>query len=673
MVKMVGAGAGGGGGNYSLKVDTSESGCAAITGTDTTGNSGSYAIYEPASNLCVTKYNQVSNPETYKTTVMTNRLDINCTSNYTHTCSSNQNSMKYPYSGCSRPVCTHVGAKAACQVLASRTGLPWRLPKYEEMQKWTNSYKTLALCTNGNYNTAVFNEVATCAPSAALYSGSCAIDNDPGCIPGAWPRDVWAEEIMNEKYSYRGYLGAGWEYGPDFNGGPHTVRCVLEKTYNYYTGGGSSSGQYLEFEIPQKALKTATKNGNAVLYIVPQNGGKSGQKNENGYRSTLESAVLLYDNKNTYIQGTVVYNGYAGGAATTSADGVASTFPPKHVCWYFDSTNPLYANLNNPIVECRSFPELISYSGGNSGSGITGGASVWPGGGNYGAGGNGGTCELGADGNPKCTTGEGGKGGRVEVYFKHAYPGAGGSGGNAGSFLHIKNIQVKAGDKIKIQAGKAGSGGAPDNSGTAGGNSVVEFPNGKKYEVLGGKPALAGTLANPSTGAFAKSGNIENITENDVITPSTRALLQNGDEVYPATAEEMALLKGLKAQETTDINTQRLSGGNGGVNSKISGLAGVRGIPCGGYSTTPVVINKTKYSCGADKQLSSTDYNPTPLYRTLTEDDLKIKISNYIHNYAPGGTGGGGGAWSNDFNDTSEKIGRGQDGMGGYVIIYFSS
>jgi len=642
-VRLVGGGAGGGGGNYGYKFNPSASVCKnyGIGKKDTNNNMGSASnpltVYDPANNLCITRFNQ--------------KTASGCKA--------------YSQNNYSTVYCTHSEAIRACDefstAMQEQVGT-WMLPTKAQQENWTSSFL-----------------------SSASNLGGCDGDKDhtPYCpVWGGYPYFIWSDTVRSISSASTCYYGSSLMAGNkiiesycktsayDDHG---SVRCARGAEYLFYKGGGASSSSFLEYEIPKKVIKQAAESGNGKLRFHAQNGGKSGEYNKNGFRPGWETWAGLYDSAGNYLQAVALYAGYSGAAATTDADGGVGKPIFLEMCWNKDVSNDDYNNGDkSKSVECSQIPGIISYKKGISGSGVTGGASVWPGG-TYGAGGNGGVCQLGDDGNPKCTAGTGGRGGRVEIYFKYAYPGAGGSGGNAGSFLHIKNIQVKPGDRIKIQAGKAGTGGMPDNGGGAGGNSIVEFPNGKKYEVIGGKPALPGSLANPATGAFAKSGNIENIAANDVITPSTRALLQSNDEVYPLTTEERALLKGLKAQETTDFGTQRLSGGNGGVNPKISGLAGARGIPCGGYSETSITINKTTYDCANNKQLSSVDYNPAPLYRTLTENDMKLKISNYIHNYAPGATGGGGGAWSNDFNDTTEKIGRGQDGMGGYVIIYFSS
>lgn len=640
--KISGAGAGGGGGNYNTIFEPSIDVCKnyGLGKTDTTGHKGSASTpltaYDSANKLCITRYNQ--------------KASSGC-SDYT----------QGSFTAASIPVCSHAGAVSACKDFSaamSETIDKWVLPTYTQQAKWTASFARstattgLSMCDSENGYTPYCPRIGSFPYFvwSSTQSGGC----EGGS--GFWGLSLSGGNLHKNWLCDLSAIGAYVDFA--------SVRCSRGAEYAYFAGGGAASGSYLELEVPRKVIKFATESGEATIKFHAQNGGKSGVKGASGIRPGYENWGGIYDSKGNYAYAITVYAGYSGAAASSTANGNEGKPIYLENCWTRDMTNNDYIN-HNASLACGDIPGVISYRKGNPANGIIGGASVWSGSGKYGAGGNGGVCETGSDGNPVCTTGTGGNGGRVEVYYKHIYPGVGGSGGNAGSFLYIKNIQVKTGDKIKIQAGKAGSGGFPDSSGTEGGNSFIEFSNGKKYEVIGGKPALNAVLANPLLNKFAQSGNIQNITLNDIITPETRLLLKDEDEVYPKTTEDIASLKGLKAQETTDINTQKLSGGNGGVNPKISALAGSRGIPCGGFSGVNVKIGNKEYKCNSD------NFEPVKLYRTLNIKDITDKISNYIQNYAPGATGGGGGAWSNDYNDTDEKIGRGQDGMGGYVILYF--
>jgi len=662
-LKIYSAGGSGGGGNYNTDFTPGATNCKNYGQgkTDTSGNvwssSNPLAVYDSANKLCVTKYNQ--------------QASYNCL-----TGTASDSGKKLP------PICSYTAVNDACKDFSNNIGgYAWRLPSGDEVANWAAkggayAMNTLNLCSfswNASLNTCVSKNPyvdyhrsgdVTDLREFGVWSSTRITDN-LSVYPCRENTNVYKVFFMDyNEYGTQNIL-QGWacQY-PDSNKVSfYSTRCVLGEEYSLYSGGGGNSGKYMEIEIPSQLIRKAANSGNGSLTIHAGGGGKKVGKEADGIQGN-SSAALLYAGSGVgdLLWRIDMQGGEGGSAATKSANGESRNIAT--VCGHTNILKNLEKNLSCTEQNTLNW---TNFSKGNRGTETTGGAGIH----GYGNAGNGGVCTLNTSGKPECSMSTEGKGGKVIAEVRYIYPGVGGSGGNAGSFLHIKNIQVKTGDKIKIQAGKAGTGGAPNTAGGEGGNSFVEFSNGNKYEVIGGKAALDGIQADPSSNQFAQSGNIQNITANDVITSATRKLLKDGDEVYPKTTEEMSMLKGLKAQGAADINTQRLPGGNGGINPKISGLAGVRGIPCGGYSTTAITINKTKYECGTNKQLSSINYNPTPLYRTITENDLQLKVSNYIKNYAPGATGGGGGAWSNDFNDTDERIGRGQDGMGGYVILYF--
>ncbi len=689
-VKMVSGGGGGGGGNYGVKFTPNASSCAGITGKDTT-NHTNYATYETNSKLCVTKYNQVSNPSDYKTYVTKSYDDTKCTTNYKHTpyCNNEQAQMTYAYPGCNRPICTHDGAEAACEKLSELSGGIWTLPPYEELRKWGTSAKNLAICSRSSgYN----NEIGYCghANNALtdyyVYSGMCSANGPDGYNFRGTPSAIWAKEASSATNYYRSYYeGTGLlSSGSSCAGSLESVRCVRKTEYNLYSGGNASSGHYLEFDIPEKIIKFATKDdkkGFAGLYAGA--GGVKGEKG--GTVAPAHGATswigIFNQSKVRLWSANVGQKGFAGGNAKTTAAGTHGTVSISESNVYYDSTSSddrynnvvtgasiLYEDFSNLVT---GFKNIKGLAGSENGPG----ASVWPNGGEYGKGGNGGKCTLDSNSQPVCEDGKGGKGGRVELYAKKIYSGAGGAGGNAGGLLHIRNIKVTPGEVINVNVGRAGSGGNAGGNGQDGGNSHVEFSNGNKYEVLGGKGGGAGTMAVISdTGAVTKAqnGKAQNI-DNNIVTTETKTLLSsisNKDnvEIYPKENSNIALLKGGDAPETNSAN--KAMGGNGGINNKISGLSGIKGIPCGAFSTTSININKSEYKCG-NKDLPTVTSNPLSLYRAITEADLNEKTSNYIQNYAPGATGGGGGGWSYNYAAGIENTGHGANGMGGYVIIYF--
>ena len=83
-----------------------------------------------------------------------------------------------------------------------------------------------------------------------------------------------------------------------------------------------------------------------------------------------------------------------------------------------------------------------------------------------------------------------------------------------------------------------------------------------------------------------------------------------------------------------------------------------------------IKINNKDYVCGGD-DIPTRTFDAIPLTRTLLSSIIEQSISNYIKTYAPASTGGGGGGWSINSSNGTENTGKGANGMGGYVILYF--
>ncbi len=510
------------------------------------------------------------------------------------------------------------------------------------------------------------------------------------------------------------------------------VRCVVDSISQFksYTGAGGGSGTYFKIKIPNETLKKAFnfKYDSATnsyiqdpidtlsLRLIPGKGGKAGDASRGPYAGSMTQATIYRNNERIFIAS--FYGGghssdtapyYNNANAAINRDGIPySSATSLNTNGYFlyqnnYSNNPNFRGkitYNTTYDAFMSEGVILDAKLGKSGNTVSsadgtqtgttlgaGAASYWRG--SYkarerdntpataqpGSGGLGGYCIQGPTRlAPVCTEPTPGTAGAIKLTYKRNYPGLGGNGGNAGSVLHIKGIQVNPGEIIKVKAGAGGSGGNAGSDGRDGGNSDAEFSNGQKYEVLGGKGGKTGIPANPSTATFASPAEINSVTESSILTSATKTYLNSINyEVFPSTASERAQLEGKQAPATNNDSTvYQAEGGNGGANPKISALAGVRGIPCGAFSKTSIKIGTKEYKCGT-KDYPTSSYIPSRISRILSEDELENKASNYSKYYAPGTTGGAGAGWINDYSTgESAKTGQGGDGMGGYVLIYFS-
>ena len=644
LIKISGAGAGGGGGNFfaSGYAAPSENNCRLYGNgkTDTVGNTGeNFATYDGVG-YCVTKFNQINGGAFTGGT---------CWTSYTNTgsnCSNDQKQMAYYYPGCSRAVCTHDAAENACKYLAAKTGDKWKLPGDEILNKWNTKtiWLKLALCSYTNNFTANCN-----SSDAALNAGQ---RGEADCV---WSAN--GPSTSNWNFFFLNDSGNGtWTlYGTRPTSYPQSVRCVLEETQSFtpYVGGGGGSGSYVELNIPSSVISEAVKNDEAKIITYAGFGGKGGTKeNASSYGGAgSPSKVEIYDGT-TLLWSLTVPGGNPGVGASKSSGGTNGKAVTEN-CIYFDKTNENYNVAGGVSLACNLLPvEAVT----------SGGASVWAAGSGtstYGKGGNGTTCEQGTNATDAvCADGNSGEGGRVEAWHSPTYPGIGGGGGAAGTVLHVKNVQVRPKDLIKVQVGHGGAGGSINAKGTDGGSSYVEITRGDikvaKYEVLGGGGGLAGVSGNPDTGKLPEIGKAGAASK---LATGTKT---DGGEVFPKNSEETVGTDAVKSEdEETSV------GGNGGINPKTSPLAsndaGLNGIPCGGLNTGSIVVNKeTTWQC------TNTESNmPFALSRSLSD---KAFNSNIIQNLAAGSTGGGGGAWK--YSATPRAQG-GAKGLGGYVFIYF--
>ncbi len=513
----------------------------------------------------------------------------------------------------------------------------------------------------------------------------------------------------------------------------NSPRCVINNVerYHAYHGGGGSGGMYARQKIPNDVLKKAFTNvdgtqykGTLQLTLYAGHGGDwHSDEVKNNTRSSGSWAELKKDG--VTIWRISVPNGFPGAQPNPALAGTSGwntarpgdnagtsfsvTDTVNNYCSHYNvySLDGRHKNRNVPCGLARF--DLIMQGGYGVGSSTVypsnienagyGGRAYWrtavqalnEADGQYGeytpldgiegkdgaapgAGGSGSFCTQGSTRlKNKCGKSGSGAGGGARFTYKKTYPGAGGGGGGAGTLLHIRNIQVTPGEVIQVQAGAQGSGGQAGGNGTKGGDSFIKLGDGTKYTVTGGNfgqtatPAIITSTAQ-SQAKGGKGGSRGTVTQDTL----DKLNLKNGKDVYyPSVAADTDIANGNDAPNVSSDTPYQSSGGNGGVNSKISALAGLHGIPCGAYSTSVIKLNNKNYTCGSI-DIPANTFDPVPLTRMLVADDIKLNIGSYINTYAPGATGGGGGGWSVNSYNATESVGKGANGLGGYVIIYFN-
>jgi len=653
ITRLIGGGGGGGRGEgyYNLEdKDASPETCAAINGTDTTGHSGNYATYDEASDLCVTKYNQVSNPNTYTTASITAWDTVDCTSKYDHpssNCNNNQNNMAYPYGGCNRPVCTHAGAVKACEVLADKTGaegsttrIKWDLPKYTDLQKWGNSYTTLALCTTGgDASHSIRSQVAYCnASSNQLYSGN-----------------------------------------------PFSVRCVVgavptETFYSLSGGGGSSGGGILtpNSEVDRALNEVIKENYGGNLVVTAGAGGGGGVSGHTAGYNGGQSCVSVVGTDNNVKFTACVPGGNAGAGANTSGGGSGGSVISLNDCYYQkagEAAKKFACSGNN----------TTNHEGGNGSKRATtdntggmGGASIadtsnkragfaagdtttiagqtlssvdYPG-----AGGSGGRTRKDLTVTSKFVVGNGGKGsdGVINITYNYNFNAAGGGGGAGGNVVIVPPMDIvrhRGECTCALHPGGGGAGGLPGYAGADGlaSSFVCECGEAKSkvsFTVAGGKGGKLGTPQSQTVAAAAGGAGGAKASKSELIKI----------EGSSVTIKDSNLLYGLAGLDADFYEDGSSYGGNGGK----SGI-GTLGA-CGGYNGTEGCsyndITKPAYSSAMARNAEN-----KPTIPTLA--DFKAGT------YGAGGAGGAGGGWVVGLDlSTDSGFGRGSNGMAGYVCVY---
>lgn len=662
-VKMISGGGGSGGGNYGeakRERPKNQSDCEPFGVYVSASQNGGNAI-------CVSKYNPGENrdgsPPSDVSGVMNVPVGTNCTGGnccwYGKTsdnCTAGKGGMEYD--GCNRRVCQWNAANTICKNWVPITGgNNGRLPAAEEMNSWkisqSGSYpginnwypNTDKRVTGDGYGLqfcSAYAKVTTGCDQSSKCNGANGNFSFNANI--CYPYVVWSSTSTTWAH-ISGYPGSDtWSVQANQASTlANSVRCVIDNVlhFNPLQGGSSSFGNTIEISIPDNILALATTNGNGKIRTLAGYGGKGAEK-ETGNKGIdgSPSWIGVYDGENL-LWALLLPGGNAGyGASKTEAGKNADE--PSSICTFFDSTNSKYNNPNGVQIECNKIPSVTSFTRGAVSNAGT-------------------TCTFDSNQNKAvCSNGNSGGAGKVAVVYKKFYPGIGGGGGSAGTVAHFKNIQVRPKDLIKVTTGHGGKGGNMGADGENGGNSIFEITrDGKtvsKYEILGGGGGYAAKQAdviNNKPAEISKAGSQSGLSS------ATKGKLSSSDEYYPKDSKDTIGTTGIFS---TDMETS--TGGNGGINPKISPLAAtdgnLNGIPCGGLSNKSIVVNdNTSFDCANVSNI------PLSLSRVLSESSFNASI---ISDLAAGSTGGGGGGWK--YGADTQASG-GAKGMGGYVFIYF--
>ena len=274
---------------------------------------------------------------------------------------------------------------------------------------------------------------------------------------------------------------------------------------------------------------------------------------------------------------------------------------------------------------------------------------------NYGAGGGGGSAtKTGYGSSAVLAFGKGGNGaaGYIKINYKKKYAAAGGGGGGGGYVAHINNISVGKTATCEIKVGYGGAGGAAGVKGYDGGDSSVVCSNAPTvtYRIFGGK---GGKLGSSTAGGLGGEAG----TYDDAGGIFTRLFSQGN-------FRQGTGLSGKQGASGDTVNFKenvRSAGGRGGTSGtgekgKCGGLYNEAGVCASVSADTDNNISVPNQEELNGQGSTSGDVTP-PTKSGIVEANPK---------YGKAGAGGGGGAWY-----VGKNPGRGGNGQGGYVCIYW--
>lgn len=606
------------------------------------------------------------------------------------------------YSGCRRTSCQWNAADKICanwQPLGNKGGTG-RLPLLNELSAWSQyiSFNSGTKYT-GELNRNTGNEhpgLQLCeyyesskygAPRCMYHSSACAgSGQNGGRYPNmCHPMVIWASNKYGRASLQNGAFKVLNDTTTDgFITTAFAARCVIDKVFIFksYAGGGGSAGAYLAVDIPSEVLEKATKNGGkarAMLYAgaggnagAESSGASTGAKGINGEPSSVE----IYSDLNELIYKVEVPGGLGGYGANSSGGGEPADIlsAESKSCKYLNTvTGTGDVKIRLTDVKCSDITTSYNMgvvsptkAGAEGVSSVGGKNTGWGASSLISSGGGGGFCTY--ENSLACpdVTSEGkGTGGRIDVYAATSYSGAGGGGGGAGSVAVFKSPKLMPGDKIVSTVGKGGNAGADGED-----SSVKIYRNDTllyKLTVKGGgkgQNAIQGIISSNTAAQAGKGGEASGLNSNET-SPALRQWTKNY-KIYPDNSSDTKGNDGT-GPENTNIWSDKMAGGNGGVNSKISSKVSIdtnisQGNPCGGLSTNPVKIDgNSEWACENGNSII-----PLVLTRAVLED---FKYD-FIENPPGGSTGGGGGGWMYH-SDGAPNISNGAKGLDGYIYIYY--
>ena len=638
------------------------------------------------------------------------------------------------YGGCNRTVCQYNASKNTCATWRPAGPSYGRLPYEAELRGWARGIQSVNSATPGILNKRASGANAYMGfadyPGLQLceqYSGYGApMCKDRYDCYGADSNSCWRHVLWSDNASITAHLLLGGvRILTGYNNNAAAIpRCVIDRISSCvpYVGGAGGSGLYAEMKIPDDALRKAYEEGGTVKIIYTAGGPGAGS---NVKTSSSDSKYIKLGNTSRFSTPTAgeassatltvggvtkwkfsVPGGKPGNPATTSATGSPANAVNKDstadACYYKNEYSTIAAYKTGGYFACNTISDgeirpifKAGEAGKANGVGADGyfinkitGAGVGGNGSIGGTGGGGGSCSEGPTREyVLCTNAGNGGGGMAKVTYKLARPGLGGSGGGAGAVVHITNISngIRPGVTFTIKAGKGGikgaaGTGAKGEDGKDGENSYIAYStngtNEFKFEVQGGKGgggAIAGKPdenIDPIPGGGGTGGKINTTDFNKLVGKSNYT-------VYPADTEKAS---GKKSEYTGSY--QASAGGNGGINSKISP---VESRPCGGLSEIAIDyygakdINEDNLKC--DLVNTRADASPLPLLEavipgsfnnTMAKAMSEANKENYAGDVLPGATGAGGGGWIWKYNEV-EQAAAGENGMDGFVIIYWNA
>ncbi len=549
-------------------------------------------------------------------------------------------------------------------------------------------------------NGIMYSSNSECLASCQTdYSGGVGCNYAYGCMENA------------KGYCYHQLDGATWRQADESNGTTsRQVYCVYsgsedingEKFYSLSGGGGSSAPSIVNNSFDsnaKKRLKDAIKN-NIGGYIVLDvgNGGQGGSGASSKGGKALnggdggESCIVIQDSGHHPKFKLCIKGGKGGGGADASIANASSNgygrrgekVSKENSCYTYDYTvsdnNRIDFNCTNDGKEAGNGGASTNNptTGGLGGASILNDSQVSNSGkdgvtpnstSNPGAGGGGGTAvKSGSGSSATFGFGAGGDGakGYIKLNFKRKFEAAGGGGGGAGYVAHIRNISVGKSATCKIKVGFGGIGGngagssTPAIKGGDGGDSSISCSNAANvtYRIIGGKGGEVGTSASVGSGSSSVGGiGGEAGGYDDVGNIFTRLFSQGNFTGYKGLEGK----QGGSGEMSNYKEGVRSAGGRGGTSG-----TGEKG-KCGGlYNEANVCTSVTVDENNNISEPSQDMLNGLGFGSGEINPPTKDSIVEATPKFGKAGAGGGGGAWY-----IGKDPGKGGDGLGGYVCIYW--